>query len=276
MEDEKEIYLWEKTFRKIGHLLLEEITPMAGSKEASRFLERGASGDKTFLIDRVAEDIVVASLKEMEEKGFSFTLISEECGIKKFGTEESDINILLDPLDGSNNAKRGIPCFSTSIALLKGDTLRDLRVGYVINLSSGAEYMAIKNRGAWRNQRRLRCNGETKEIDMLAFEASVPGRDLVKILPVLKRARKIRCFGSIAIDLALIASGAIDILLIATPSRSFDFAAGLLILQEAGGVLTDMEGNDIGHLPPGLGVTRPLLAAANPDLHRRVLNILNG
>ncbi len=272
---EKEISLWEEAFRNIGQLLLQKISPMAGSKEAARFLERGASGDKTFLIDRLAENIVIEYLKGMEEKGFSFTLISEECGIKRFGGE-SPVNILLDPLDGSNNAKRGIPYFSTSIALLKGNKLQDLQIGYVINLSSAMEYLAIKNRGAWCNNTRLQCDGEKEDIDMLAFEASVPGRDIERILPLLKRARKVRCFGSIAIDLSLVASGAIDILLIATPSRSFDFAAGLLILQEAGGIITDMKGNDIGHFPPGLGVTCPLIASANPELHRRALNIIHG
>lgn len=264
--------LWINVLREIGEDLLKEIPSMAGGTDASIFLRRGASGDKTFFIDKVAEDIVIKHLETLREKGYGFTLVSEECGIRRFG-EESNTYVLLDPLDGSNNAKRGVPYFSTSIAILEGDRLEDIVLGYVIDLPSGIEYWAVRGGGAWCDGARINCR-KGEDIDMVAFEASVPSRDIYRLLPLLKSARKVRCLGSIALDLALMATGAVDILAIATPSRSFDFASGMLILQEAGGLITDTEGNDIGGIKASLGRTVSLIAAANQALHQKALTLL--
>lgn len=264
---------WIGVLRRIGRNLLEKIPQIAGSAEASVMIGRGAGGDQTFLIDETAEKIIIETLEKTAGKATGFTLISEECGIKQYGAE-SNIRILIDPIDGSNNAKRGVPYYAVSIAVLNGNRLKDLVAGYVLDLSSGKEYWAIKGDGAWCNGKRIECHGN-EELEMVAFEASVPAKDIDTILPVLRSARKVRCLGAVALDLAIMASNAIDLLLVATPSRSFDFAAGMLILQEAGGIITDMDGGDIGGINAGLERTVPLIAAANKNLHSKAVELLH-
>ncbi|MBI5755990.1 MAG: hypothetical protein HZA12_03615 [Nitrospirae bacterium] len=263
---------WIDFFRSLRKSLLAAVPQIAGSADAAVRLRRGASGDQTFFIDEMAEKIVVKAMEEIAQQGAGFTLISEECGIKRFGPE-GNINILLDPLDGSNNAKRGVPYYATSIAVLDGYKLENLLVGYVIDLSTGKEYWAIRGEGAWCNGERIVCRGG-ETFDMVVFEASVPAKDIERMLPLLTSAGKVRCLGAIALDLALLACGAIDILAVATPSRSFDYAAGMLILKEAGGVITDMEGGDIGGTSAGLERTVPLVAATNRALHKRAVDLI--
>ena len=265
---------WVEELRKTGKKLLEIIPRVAGSADASVKLRRGASGDQTFYIDEMAEKIVVEAIEKISQNGISFTLISEECGIKRFGTE-NNIKILLDPIDGSNNAKRGVPYYATSIAILDGERLRDILVGYVVDLSSNKEYWAIRGEGAWCNGERIICRS-SDEFDMVAFEASVPAKDIERLMPLLKSSRKVRCLGAIALDLALMGAGAIDVTAIGTPSRSFDYAAGMLILKEAGGIITDIEGGEIGDISAGLERTVPLIASANKVLHQNALKLING
>lgn len=265
-------YQWIEVLRGIGKNLLEKIPQIAGSADASVRIGRGAGGDQTFLIDETAEKIVIEALDKVAGEGVGFTLISEECGIRQYGSE-TNIHILVDPLDGSNNAKRGVPYYATSIAVLDGNKLENLLAGYVVDLSSGKEYWAIRGEGAWCNGKRIECRG-SEGSEMVAFEASAPAKDIDKILPVLKSARKIRCLGAIALDLAIMANGAIDLLLVATPSRSFDFAAGMLILKEAGGIITDMDGGDINWINAGLERTVPLIAATNNSLLTKAIEII--
>lgn len=265
---------WVEQLQKIGKSLINTIPVIAGSANASIKLGRGASGDQTFFIDETAEKIVVDAIEKIAQDGISFTLISEECGIKRFGAE-SDIRILLDPIDGSNNAKRGVPYYATSIAILDGGRLEDIMTGYVVDLSSNKEYWAIRGEGAWCNGEGIKCSN-TEEFDMVAFEASTPSKDVDRLLPLLKSSRKVRCLGAIALDLALMGAGAIDVTAIATPSRSFDYAAGMLILKEAGGIITDMEGRDIGYISAGLERTVPLIASANKVLHQKALKLIAG
>ena len=263
---------WIAILRSIGKELLKAVPRIAGRADASVSIRRGASGDQTFFIDEMAEKIVIDAIGKISKDGVGFTLISEECGIKRFGPE-SNINILLDPLDGSNNAKRGVPCYATSIAILDGSRLENLLAGYVVDLSSGKEYWAIRGEGAWCNEESIKCrSGE--EFDMVAFEASTPSKDIKRILPLVTSARKVRCLGSIALDIALMAYGALDIIVVATPSRSFDYAAGMLILQEAGGIITDIDGGEIGGTPAGLERTAPLIAATNRTLHKKAIEII--
>ena len=263
---------WIETLQGIGKVLLKAVPQVAGRPDASVSIGRGASGDQTFYIDEMAEKIIVREIEAVSQQGVSFTLISEECGIKRFGSE-SNITILVDPIDGSNNAKRGVPCYAASIAVLDGDRLENILAGYVIDLSSGKEYWAIRGEGAWCDGEKILCRGG-ESLDMVAFEASVPSRDLNMILPLLTSARKVRCLGTIALDLALMAYGGIDILAVATSSRSFDYAAGMLILQEAGGIITDMQGREIGKTAAGLERTVPLIAAANRALLNKAIEII--
>jgi myo-inositol-1(or 4)-monophosphatase len=262
---------WLEVFKNIGKKMREGL-PEVLSKEGGKVpLRKGAGGDKTFPIDQWAEDIVVKALEQAHREGESFTLISEELGVKKFG--ESRKIVLVDPIDGSNNAKNGLPFYSTSIALLNGDKLFDLAVAYVMNLAMGDEFWAVRGEGAYKNGTRIRTSA-TEGLVIAGYEASTPVTDIPRILPILSRAKRTRCLGSTALDLAYLASGAISVFATATASRAFDYAAGMLIVEEADGVITDLGGLTLDHIVVGLDRTVPLLASAHERLHMQLLDLL--
>jgi myo-inositol-1(or 4)-monophosphatase len=262
---------WLEMFKVIGAKMRSEITEILNREGGKIPLGKGAGGDKTFPVDKWAEDIIITALEEIHRQGEAFTLISEELGIRKFG--DSRKVVLVDPIDGSNNAKTGIPFFSSSMALLNGDTLSDLAAAYVINLSTGDEFWALRAQGAYKNGKRIRTLA-TEGITIVAYEASSPKTDLPRLMPLLTQAKRTRCFGSTALDLAYLASGAISLFATATASRAFDYAAGMLIVEEADGVITDLEGRHIDHVVAGLDRTVPLLASAHERLHVAALELL--
>jgi myo-inositol-1(or 4)-monophosphatase len=262
---------WLDVFKSIGIRMREGVSEILSREGGKIALGKGAGGDKTFPVDKWAEDIVISALEKAHEQGEAFTLISEELGVRKFG--EGGKVVLVDPIDGSNNAKTGIPFFSTSIALLNGDKLSDLVVAYVINLAMGDEFTAIRGQGAFKNGTRIRTSA-TEGMTIVAYEASSPATDIPRIMPLIKQARRTRCFGSTALDLSYLASGALSVFATATASRAFDYAAGMLILEEADGVITDLEGTSLDHIVVGLNRTVPLLACAHERLHVMALNSL--
>jgi len=262
---------WLDIFKEIGAKMRGGLTEILNREGGKIPLGKGAGGDKTFPVDKWAEDIIISALEKAEREGETFTLISEELGVRKFG--EGGKVVLVDPIDGSNNAKTGIPFFSSSMALLNGDTLSDLAAGYVINLSTGDEFWALRARGAYKNGKRIRTLA-TEDITIVAYEASSPKSDLPRLMPLLTQAKRTRCFGSTALDLAYLASGAISQFATATASRAFDYAAGMLIVEEADGVITDLEGRHIDHVVVGLDRTVPLLASAHQRLHAAALKLL--
>jgi len=255
--------------RSIGGRLMKEMPALMASPERRRALGTGAAGDKTFPIDRRAEEIIISGL---ESCGEPCTVISEEAGLVEI--RGGGPRVLIDPVDGSKNAIAGIPFFCSSIAVASGDQLDSVFMSYIINLLTGDEFWAGKSSGAFMNGGRL----ETQQDDILylaAYEAQVPARDLPVMLPLLSQARKTRCFGSTALDLAYVASGAVSVFVCPSPSRSFDFAAGWLLLREAGGVITGLSGEDTSCVPLGLKRSSALLAAGNPGLHRKAVGLLS-
>lgn len=263
---------WLEVFKEIGKRMRMGLSEILGREGGLVSLGKGAGGDRTFPVDKWAEDIIIAELEKAQQEGETFTLISEELGVKKFG--EGNKIVLVDPIDGSNNAKTGIPFFSTSIALLNGDRLSNLAVAYVVNLAAGDEFWALRGGGAYKNGSKIRTSA-AEDITIVAYEASSPATDIPRIMPLIKQAKRTRCFGSTALDLAYLATGALSVFAAATASRAFDYAAGMLILEEAGGVLTDLEGTSLGHIVVGLNRTVPLLAGKNGVTHAAALAVLS-
>lgn len=262
------------TLRLIGRRLFSELTPLRYS-----FLERdahgikpprGASGDRTFPIDKRAEEIVMEELERLNEP---LSIVSEEYGLKDI--KGGGRRILIDPVDGSKNAVTGIPFYCTSIAIADGDTIGTVSIAYIINLLTGDEFHAESGKGAFLNGQTLKTRKE-ETISVVAYEAQTPEKDIPVIMPLLQAARRTRCLGATALDLALLGAGAISLFVSPAPSRSFDFAAGWLIVKEAGGVFTDIEGEPVEDTPLGLKKTTTLLASANRGLHERALRLLRG
>ncbi len=254
--------------RKIGARLIKEVSGLRRSQDVKIPLGIGAGGDKTFQIDRKAEEIVLAGLTSLKEP---LTIISEELGTVELNG--GGIRVVIDPIDGSKNAISGIPVFCTSIALSSVEKLSGVTLSYVIDLVSGDEFWAEKGGGAYLNGERLYTQRDD-ELYLVAYEAQSPARDIPSIMPLLSRVRKTRCLGSTALDLAYLASGSISVFVCPSPSRSFDFAGGWLLVKEAGGTITNMDGEDIGSTLLGLKRSSPLLAAGNRKLHRKALALL--
>src|SRR5689334_9651171 len=102
----------------------------------------GEGGDHTLAIDRRSEDIVFAELERLSEGGFEFTAISEERGEVRFGDGEPAATVVIDPLDGSLNARRMLPSFSLSIAVASGPVMGDVEVAFVHDFGADEEYFA--------------------------------------------------------------------------------------------------------------------------------------
>ena len=247
----------------IGKHLLQAIPVQQNMQKT--VLGIGAAGDKTYHIDKVVEDII---LSHLQNSGKPMTVVSEEMGIKEFNGGGK--TVLIDPVDGSRNAVAGIPFYCTSIAVVDGNTMGDIELGYVINLTTGDEFWAEKNKGAFMNDKHITTQKDDIHY-LTAYEAQNPSRDIPLIMPLLSLSRKTRCLGATALDLSYLACGAVSIFITPAPSRSFDFAAGLLIVKEAGGIVTDMHGRSIEPIEVSLKKSTSLLAAGNRSLHKGAL-----
>ncbi len=254
--------------KHIGKLLKQEISGHLGELLKGGPLGKGASGDITHPIDKRAEDIIIEELQKLK---VPITLVSEECGVKEFFG--GGPRLLVDPIDGSRNALTGVPVFSTSIALVNGDTVGDTVIGYIVNLVNGDEFSAEKGKGSFLNGSPIKTQ-EDDNTKVIAYEAQVPGRDIAAIMPLLSMFDRARCFGSTALDLAFLAQGALSVFTVPCPSRSFDFAAGYLLVKEAGGIVTDLKGDSIDRVSIGVKKSTPLLAAGNERLHGMALDVL--
>ncbi len=254
--------------RTIGKRLKNEIAPLAQKLRGSSPIGQGAGGDLTYPIDKIAEEIVFEEIEKLNE---SVTLVSEEYGFKDL--KGGGTKLLIDPVDGSKNALSGLPLFSTSIAVIEGETIKHTSMGYVINLINGDEFWAVKDGGSFFNGRPVKTQ-QDEEFNVIVYETQTPKIDIPKIIPLLSLFQRTRCLGSTALDMALLARGTVSMFITPAPSRSFDFAAGYLLVREAGGIITDLYGKKIDKTPVGLEKASPLLASGNEKLHRKALEVL--
>lgn len=253
-------------FREIGKRLFREISQRKPHLSI-KSLGRGASGDITFSIDKLAEDIILQSI---EKAGLKLNIITEESGFRPVRGQKR--SIIVDPIDGSKNAVSGIPFFSTSIAIAEGDTLESLKTGYIINLINADEFWAMKGKGAFMNGSKIEIR--KSDLVVIAFESSHPYSDIQRILPLFKKAYRVRCFGSTALDLAYLSAGMLSVFVSLSPSRIFDFSAGILMAKEAGAIVTDCEGKSIEELPVNFKTSTTLLACADEGIHKKALKIV--
>ena len=266
-----EIPRWLKVFRALGARAQQVARPLAGTARGKAELGTGAAGDKTILLDRKLEDLVVSAAR----KAGDVRLLSEELGTRDFGTPRA--TLIADPLDGSANAGAGIGLYAVSYALAPPEpTLGNVRLGYVRNLVSGEEFWAARGGGAFRNGRPVRAQAGAR-LGMLLMELSPgPLRAVDAARKILAASEKVRCLGSIALDLCYVASGtasaALD--LRGCLGRPLDSSAGKLILEEAGGVFTGATGNSLDGMAIDLSGRTDIAASANRAIHERILRMV--
>jgi myo-inositol-1(or 4)-monophosphatase len=250
------------------------VVPLSGTEAGRRQLEMGAGGDRTMELDRAAESIVLDELQALADRGERFSVLSEEVGLRSFGAPHP--LVVVDPVDGSLNAKQGIPFFNVMLALLDGPHMGDTVAGSVTNITNSERWTAIRGGGAWREGNRLHAlpHRHDGRIDMLGLESST--RSLRAAAPLLERAAKVRILGSMALSMAHTASGGLDVFCAPVPMRVFDMTAGLLLLAEAGGVSTDLEGGSLSGLECTLQTRTTLLCAPDRELHALALSAFAG
>jgi len=142
--------------------------------------------------------------------------------------------VVVDPIDGSLNAKRGIPFFAVSIAVADGETMGDVHFGYVYDFGTGEEWVATRGGGATLNGAPLGGVRPKDELEILAFEATrtdLIARDVSKVEGL---AYRLRIMGSLALSLCQLASGRIDAVCSLKGARSVDIAAAQLLVRELG------------------------------------------
>jgi myo-inositol-1(or 4)-monophosphatase len=195
----------------------------------------GEGGDRTLVIDRLCEEAILAELDRLHRAGHEFSAVSEERGEVTFGGGGAELRVIIDPIDGSLNARRTIPLHSVSIAVATGNTMADVILGYVYEFGAGEEFVATRN-GATLDGRPLRVSGGDG-LEVIALEATKPERVLRAAELLQGRAYRIRVPGSIAVALCYVAAGRYDGMITTRNSRSVDAAAGQLIARRAGAAL---------------------------------------
>jgi len=229
----------------------------------------GAGGDRTLEIDRHAEDLVLSELRALAARGERFSVLSEEVGLVDLGAEYP--RVVLDPVDGSPNAQRGLPVVGVMLSLLAGPTVNDVALGTTIDMTTGERWSAIRSAGAFHDGRPLRPMRAASEdtIDVLGLHA-LPS-DLPRAWPLLRSVATFRQLYCMSLSLAYTAAGGIDVFCSSRRARIFDLTAGLLMIGEVGGVVTDLDGAPINQLAVDLQTRTTLLCSAHPGLHRLAL-----
>jgi myo-inositol-1(or 4)-monophosphatase len=213
--------------------------------ESGKVLQRGAGGDFTKMIDLVAEE---AAVTHLQESGFRGTLVSEELGRRQFGSELLPI-LILDPVDGTTNAVRGMNFYAISMAASRGPRLADVFAGVVMELPTKRTFTAEKGKGAALDAARIAMPSPPPLKDsLIGVDLNVQGdrRKLDEIIPLVLGAKHIRNMGSAALELCLVACGGLDLYVDNRGLlRVTDIAASCLILKEAGALVLDLEGSPL-------------------------------
>jgi myo-inositol-1(or 4)-monophosphatase len=249
---------WLALSHTAAHRVRDALARYPETVDRGRRLERGEGGDMTMVLDRVAEEAVLA---ELAASGLALTAISEEAGIVELGGGGPPY-VVIDPVDGSLNAKRRLPLHALSMAFATGQSIDDVHFGYVFDLSTGEEWWAERGGGAFVDNRRLGPLEHREALELVGIETARPeliGRHAQQIAALA--ADRIRILGSVALSMCFVADARLDGMVSLRAVRSVDVAAAQLIVREAGGVVAFPEGGD----NPGLSLDlRYRVAAAGP------------
>jgi myo-inositol-1(or 4)-monophosphatase len=248
---------WLDTCRLCVADIRDVLVRLPGRAEREPVLRLGEGGDDTTAIDQAAEDAVVERLAALDE---DFVLVSEELGTRSFGAG-GDVRVVVDPIDGSVNAKRGIPFFSFSLAVAEGPSMADVVFGYVYDFGSGEEWTAERGRGAFLDGAPLGAQRPKGTLEILAFEGTTTPAIADTIGAVTGIAARLRVMGSLALSLCHLAAGRVDGVVSLKPARSVDIAAAQLLVRECGLAIELFEDPPFASASLDL-VTRSRVAAA--------------
>jgi myo-inositol-1(or 4)-monophosphatase len=204
-------------------------------------------------------------------RGEDVKLVSEEVGVLGNGRW----TVVVDPIDGSLNAKRGIPFFSISIAVADGDTMDDVVFGYVYDFGAREEWTATRGGGAYLNGKLL-TELPKDELEILSFEATTTAYVSENAARFDGVAHRLRLMGSLAISLCHLAAGRVDGVVSLKAARSVDIAAAQLLVCERGLSIDLPEDPPFGAAPLDLVGRSRVTAAGNDELCARLSTALLG
>ncbi len=215
---------------------------------------RGAGGDHTLMLDSAAEQIVFDELERFHDEGMQFSALSEERGEQTFGADPVNgaggVRVIIDPIDGSLNAKRNGSHYALSLAVADGNTMADVSFGFVHDFGAREQWWALRGEGAWwaragdppagerldrtRTERRSRAG----KLEVVGIESADPRWLCDQVDALADCAHRLRALGSIAVSLCSVAAARHDGLVTLRRSRGVDAAAGQLIVREGGGLVS--------------------------------------
>jgi myo-inositol-1(or 4)-monophosphatase len=222
----------------------------------------GMGGDETTAIDAAAERAILARFEGLGD----LTIVSEEVGVLGDGAT----HVVIDPIDGSLNAKRGIGFFALSIAVASGPTMGDVDFGFVHDFGTGEEWTATRGQGARLDGSPLDGELPKEMIEILAFEATRTVSVAEKAAAVVDLAYRLRIMGSLALSLCHLAAGRIDAACSLKPARAVDIAAAQLLVRERGLAIDLPDAPPFATAPLDVEGRSRVVAAGTPDLCRQL------
>jgi myo-inositol-1(or 4)-monophosphatase len=243
-------------------------------REPQPDLGKGAGGDPMKPVDLAAEKAIIEVLRQ---SGNSFTLISEESGVKEFGKNPAQCYVTVDPIDGTTNLVRGLPFYASSIAVSTKPVLSAVFAALVTDLVHGVTYTALEGNGAYRDSEKIVSSKSE------SLEDAVVGLDLnsykvkeiaPKLTDLIQKTKHIRHFGANALELCYVADGTTDAFIdIRGKLRTTDMAAAFLIVKEAGGTVTKPTGEALDvKLDPQQKIK--FIASGNTKIHKTLLSLV--
>lgn len=229
---------------------------------------RGSGGDRTLVIDHSAEDLVFAELDGLRDQGYRFWALSEERGAIDYG--DDSVRVIIDPIDGSLNAKRGIPHHALSIAVATGPTMADVVFGFVHDFGPGEEWWARRGEGAYLNGSELddtigERRGHDGRVEVIGIESADPRWLAAAAGDLCSCCYRIRALGTIAASLCQVAAARFDGMVSLRRSRGVDAAAAQLIVREAGGLVRFTAFDDPLGAPLDATPSSVVIAARTPE-----------
>jgi len=247
----------------VRHVLAE--LPRRGDREP--IVGAGKGGDDTTAIDAAAERAVLARFDGVDD----LTIVSEELGT--IGTGRT--HVVVDPIDGSLNAKRGIGFFSLSVAVASGPTMGDVDFGFVHDFGTEEEWTATRGRGARLNGRPLDGELPKERIEILSFEATRTASVAENAAAVVDLAYRLRIMGSLALSLCHLAAGRVDAVCSLKPARSVDIAAAQLLVRERGLAIDLFDDPPFDAAPLDVEGRSRVVAAGTPQLCQQLADALS-
>ncbi|MBT3475026.1 MAG: fructose 1,6-bisphosphatase [Thaumarchaeota archaeon] len=229
--------------KEASRRIYEAVKDMAGTEKAAGDFGRGAGGDISRNIDITAETTVLDYLKEIN---FECIVLGEECGRVELSENPKGF-VIMDAIDGSANAVRGVPFFCSSLAFATENRLSSITDGVITNLSTGEMYSASQGKGAFLDDKQISVYKGTPLYKIVGVNTSGASQEIMKKLqPVFEHHSHTRHFGANALEMAMFSQGLMDVFIdLRDKIRIQDIAAGYIIVKEAGGLLLDSELNPL-------------------------------